>query len=267
MSAANRDIQAEDLAISGQRVHVWTGGSGPALLLLHAAWGDAEMSWSRVWSDLSRSFRVIAPDLPGFGASAPLHHPSLAANANVLRGLLDALKVDRAVVAGNSFGAGVAIAFASSFPVLTRSLVLVNGGSLPAAPRFLKNVITLPGLGAAFRALMRSMTYSRRVLRGAFVDPSRLPPSFLGTIEDNAGRYSRIVFDTWLHQVKPQRPPAVPTILLWGAQDTIGTLQYARRTQRWIPGSELRFIEGAGHMPQVEKPEVFIAEMQTMRGE
>jgi len=261
------DLQDTQLLISGQRIRVWTGGTGTALLLLHAAWGDALMSWAPVMNVLSRDFLVIAPDLPGFGRSGALRRSTLAAFASFLRELLDALKIGLAVVVGNSFGASVAIDFASSFPGRTRRLVLVNGGYMPAAPPLLKRVITLPVIEPMFRALMRHMAYSRRVLKGAFADPSPLSPSLLDRIEQSAERYSQVVFDAWLGQTKPQIPPAVPTILLWGAQDTLGTLQYARRVQRWIPGSELRLIEGAGHMPQVEKPEVFIAEMKKMRGE
>jgi pimeloyl-ACP methyl ester carboxylesterase len=73
--------QPTDLTLSGMRVHVWTGGTGPVLLLLHSAWGDGSMSWAAVWNDLSQSFTVVAPDLPGFGLSEPLDEPTLLANA------------------------------------------------------------------------------------------------------------------------------------------------------------------------------------------
>jgi hypothetical protein len=56
--------QADDLILSGRKVHFWKGGTGLGLLLIHSAWGDAEMSWSSVWDRLSDAFTVIAPDLP-----------------------------------------------------------------------------------------------------------------------------------------------------------------------------------------------------------
>ena len=86
----NTIMTPKDIMLSGKRVRVFTSGTGPALLLLHSAWGDAEMSWASVWNGLSEFFTVIAPDLPGFGASEPLDVPTLAANAAVMKELLDA---------------------------------------------------------------------------------------------------------------------------------------------------------------------------------
>jgi len=74
----------KDITVSRRRIHVWTGGEGPALLLLHSAWGDAEMSWASVWNELSRSFTVIAPDMPGFGLSEPAVKSSLSAQDTCL---------------------------------------------------------------------------------------------------------------------------------------------------------------------------------------
>ena len=65
--------------------------NGPSLLLLHAAWGDAEMSWGSVWTPLSGTFRVMAPDLPGFRQSSGIPCPSFRAMAEWLQRLLVAL--------------------------------------------------------------------------------------------------------------------------------------------------------------------------------
>src|SRR5512140_597702 len=104
-------VHAQDIVLSERKIHYWQGGSGPALLLLHAAWGDADMSWSRVWDELARSYTVIAPDLPGFGLSDPLPRPALPSFAKAIKDLVDALHLDQMTVAGNSFGAGVAVRF------------------------------------------------------------------------------------------------------------------------------------------------------------
>ena len=97
-------------------------------MLFHAAWGDAEMSWRSVWNQLSRSFTVIAPDLPGFGLSSGLLRPSFSVMSRLLKQLLDALNVDRIITVGNSFGAAVALQFAGAYPKTVSQLVLVNGG-------------------------------------------------------------------------------------------------------------------------------------------
>jgi pimeloyl-ACP methyl ester carboxylesterase len=127
-------MQEQVLTLTGRKVHFWKGGSGPALLLLHAAWGDAEMSWSRAWEELSRSYTVIAPDLPGFGQSEKQSTPALSGMATMLKELLNALHLDRATVVGNSFGAGVAIKFENDHPQMVSQLVRAVKRSLDRFP-------------------------------------------------------------------------------------------------------------------------------------
>lgn len=251
-----------DIVIAGKRVHAWTGGSGPALLLLHSAWGDAEMSWARVWNELSRSFTIIAPDLPGFGASDPLDEPTLFANANILKTLLDVQKAGQAIVAGNSFAAAIAIEFASSFPERTERLVLVNGGYLPVLPGFMKKLIRLRVVEERFRRFMRSVTYSDKALAKAFPDPAVLPPGFFERIRKNEEKQSRNVFNTFMNQAGPQAPPSVPSTLLWGTGDRLVTMRQAGALRTWLGTSAFVAIDGAGHMPQVERPREFVEAMK-----
>ncbi len=248
----------KDIIIAGKRLHAWVGGAGQALLLLHSAWGDAEMSWAPVWNELGRSFTVIAPDLPGFGASDPLDRPTLAANAKVLRTLLDDQKAGRAVVVGNSFAAAIAIEFASSFPERTRHLVLVNGGYLPALPGFMKKLIKLRVVEERFRRFMRSFTYSDKAFARSFPDPEVLPPGFFERIRRNEEKQSRNTFDTFMNQAGPQARPKVPSTLVWGTSDRLVTMRQAELLRKWLGAAAFVAIDGAGHMPQVEKPEEFV---------
>jgi pimeloyl-ACP methyl ester carboxylesterase len=259
--------QPTDLMLSGKRVHVWIGGTGPALLLLHSAWGDASMSWAPVWNELSRFFTVLAPDMPGFGASDPLDLPTLSANARVLKDLLDSRKTDRAIVVGNSFGAAIAIEFAASFPESTRLLVLVNGGYVPALPKFMRKLISLPALEKPFRALIRKATYSDKALAKAFPKPSKLPSGFIDQIRTNEEKQSRVVFDTILNHEKPQVPPSVPVAMIWGTGDRLLSMNQLKTLRKWLGNAKFVPIENAGHMPQVERPEEFVAAMRRLNSE
>jgi pimeloyl-ACP methyl ester carboxylesterase len=96
------------ITISSQRVHVWIGGKDPGLLLLRAAWGDAEMSWGGVWNELARLFTISAPDLPGCGRSSAVPKSSLSYMAKLQIDLLATLAMEKIIVVGNSFGAAVA---------------------------------------------------------------------------------------------------------------------------------------------------------------
>ncbi len=253
--------QPADLVLSGKRVHAWIGGAGPALLMVHSAWGDASMSWAPVWNGLSRSFTVLAPDLPGFGASDPLDVPTLSADAGVLKALLDSRKAGRAIVVGNSFGAAIAIEFAAAFPESTRLLVLVNGGYVPALPWFMRKLIGLPALEKPFRALIRKATYSDKALAKAFPDPAKLPSGFFDRIRANEEKQSRVVFDTVLNQKKPQARPAVPVAMIWGTGDRLLTPNQLKTLRKWLCSAEFVPLDNAGHMPQVERPEEFAAAM------
>ncbi|MDA8099596.1 MAG: alpha/beta hydrolase [Nitrospiraceae bacterium] len=251
------ELQPLDITVSGKRVHVRTGGAGPALLLLHAAWGDAEMSWQRVWSDLSRSFTVIAPDMPGFGLSEALKQPTLHDSVVLLRDLLVERNAGPAIVVGNSFGAAVAIEFTATFPEQTRSLVLVNGSSLPAIPGFLRKLVLLPALARRFRALMRNMTYSDKAFARAFPDPALLPPGFIDRIRRNEEQQARVVFETFINQRRQQKRPQVRASIIWGTGDRLVPAKQAERLRHWLGAEAIIPIHGAGHMPQVERPEAF----------
>jgi pimeloyl-ACP methyl ester carboxylesterase len=254
----SHNIQPEDIILSGQKIHVWKGGAGFPLLMLHPAWGDAEMSWRSVWEELSGSFAVIAPDLPGFGQSSQLTGPSLQAMAKRLKELLDFLHVKRVAVAGNSFGAAVARQIAGDFPECVSRLILINGGYLPHMPAPVRKLISVPFLNRRTRLLMRHFSFSSHALKKSFVDPSKLPPGFFETVARNAPAYSSVVFDVFLNITKPLPAPVVPTFLIWGAQDGLTPLKRARRLQKKIQGALLISIEGAGHMPQLERPAEFV---------
>lgn len=258
MPSKTMNLQPINLMLSGKRVHVRTGGTGPALLLLHSAWGDADMSWAPVRDELSRSFTVITPDLPGFGASDPLDEPSLSANVRLLKDLLDSRGADRAVVVGNSFSAAIAIEFASSFPERTRHLVLVNGTNLPMIPGFIRKLISIPAMEKRFRGFMRNFTYSDKALAKAFPDPAKLPPGFFDRIRRNEEKQSKNVFNTFINQTKPQTPPSVPTTVIWGTGDRLTTMKQADILRKWLGNANFVPIDGAGHMPQVERPGEFV---------
>ncbi len=258
MEAARRKVRQEDLILSGQKVHFWRGGAGFPLLLIHSAWGDAEFSWGSVWDGLSGSFMVIAPDLPGFGQSSHMTPPSLQAMAKLLKELLDALQVKRVAVAGNSFGGGVARQLAGDFPETVSRLMLVDGGHIPHLSAPFRKLISLPSFNKRFRRLMFNYSFSSKALKKSFADPAGLPPGFLEKIQGNASVNSRVVFDTFMNMTGPLPVPVVPTYLIWGKQDGLTPMRHAKALQKKIPASLLISVEGAGHMPQVEKPREFL---------
>ncbi|HWP32534.1 MAG TPA: alpha/beta fold hydrolase, partial [Solirubrobacterales bacterium] len=121
-------VKTENL--HGRTVSYTEAGSGPVLLLIHGMGGTFE-NWQEVIEPLARTHTVIAPDLPGHGASGPGGGDySVGALAAGLRDLMLALGHDRLTLVGHSLGGGIAMQFAYQFPEMVERLVLVSSGGL-----------------------------------------------------------------------------------------------------------------------------------------
>jgi pimeloyl-ACP methyl ester carboxylesterase len=137
---------------------------------------------------------------------------------------------------------------------------------MPLIPGPIRKIIALPIVNQVFRRLIRHLTFSLQTLKRSFADPSQLPDGFFEKIQGNAPTYSRISFDTIMNMTAPLAKPSVPTLLVWGAQDGLATMKQAQALQKWIPEARLVTIEGAGHMPQVERPQEFVTAIMGLAG-
>src|SRR5919206_3948816 len=109
-------VEEQNIDVGGLPVRYLTAGEGPPLVLLHAL-GESAHDWQWVLPGLANTHRVYAPDLPGFGESAkPLDDYSPAFFARFVAAFLDALEIERTVVAGNSLGGIIALRLALSEP-------------------------------------------------------------------------------------------------------------------------------------------------------
>ena len=111
----------------------WQGGEGRELVLIHGMFGD-HLDWEPVLEPLSRSFRVTAPDLPGFGASPrnSRHRYDAELFVNAIREVTGGRRV---TLVGNSFGGQVAMLYALAHPECVSALVLVSSGGFRATRR------------------------------------------------------------------------------------------------------------------------------------
>ena len=267
-------LTAHEMALHGHRVSYRQGGSGPALLLLHGV-TNSSATWEPVAPSLGEHFTLIAPDLLGHGESAtPRGDYSLGAHASGARDLLTALGHDRVTVVGHSLGGGIAMQFAYQFPERCERLVLVSSGGLGREVHLLLRAAALPGADYVLPLLS-----SRHVVRvgrgvGAVLGRVRLRPS--GDIDalargwaslDNQG--SRQAF---LHTVRAVIEPAgqrvnagdrlylaaaLPTLIVWGEQDSIIPVKDAHEFERLIPDSRKVVMRDTGHVPMAERPQAF----------
>lgn len=235
-------------------------GEGPVALLLHGQPGRGA-DWLPVAKRLRGRMRAIAPDRPGYGRTGG-EAVGLRANAAAAVTLLDRLQVDSAVVAGHSWGAGIALATAVEFPQRVRALVLVGAPAPTASPsridralasRLLGPPMTRLGFWAA--ALCLSPAPLRNLARTALPDPE----DRLATIAAEwRGR------DVWRSFYAEQRAfveemPALagslpevdaPVTIVAGRRDRISPPSQARKLARDLPSATLLEVDGGHLLPQ-----------------
>jgi pimeloyl-ACP methyl ester carboxylesterase len=245
--------------IDGRTAHVWLGGQGEPLLLVHGAWGGAAMHWAPVWNRLAERFRVVAPDLPGLTEGTARGPGTLQEYGRWLEQLLDTVGVSAAWCVGNSFGAALAWRFASQAPARCRGLVLVNGTPPPPVPVPIRRLFARAPLRQLMMAMFRWNAFSRSTIDRAFADPHRAPVELTRILAQPSPPQLEVVRDVILGEDSPLPPPRTRLLLLWGEADRLmgAGRNAANRLHRSLPGSQLRFIPAAGHLPQVECPEAF----------
>ncbi|HEX7853116.1 MAG TPA: alpha/beta fold hydrolase [Sphingobium sp.] len=124
--ALPKSFRTEEIATNGTTLHVRTGGSGPAVLLIHG-YGDTGDMWAPLAAQLMRDHLVIIPDLRGLGLSATATSGFTKKNqAEDMAGILDYLHVGQADVVGHDIGNMVAFAFAEAHPDRTTRLVMMD---------------------------------------------------------------------------------------------------------------------------------------------
>ena len=144
MSESESEMKYLDL--HGDRVAFRDAGAGEVLLLIHGMAGSSA-TWQAVLPQLSKKYRVVAPDLFGHGESAkPRGDYSLGAFAAWLRDLLDELGITRATVVGQSLGGGVAMQFTYQHRDYCDRLVLISSGGLGPDLSWILRLLSAPGV-------------------------------------------------------------------------------------------------------------------------
>ena len=125
-SAAPERISSHKAKVEGVELHYTIAGEGPAVVLLHG-YAETSLMWQPLIPRLAKSFRVIAPDLPGIGDSAiPADGLDMKTAAIRIHALVRSLGVQRARVVGHDIGLMVAYAYAAQFPSEVEKLVLMD---------------------------------------------------------------------------------------------------------------------------------------------
>jgi 3-oxoadipate enol-lactonase len=232
---------------------IWTedsGGSGPALILLHEGIGDSRM-WDPVWADLTSAGRAIRYDVRGFGRSAPATEDFTLLGDLVA--VLDHFDVQSAHVVGCSMGGGTALELALADPHRVRSLVLlapgIGGYPYPETPELDAACEALAAAGdneGIVRLLLD--VWGRAGEDGLATDLMRSAMRAWDG-EEEFEQEGEPTFDR-LADVR------TPTVLMVGDQDDAGLIASNEEAARRIPGCELIRMPGVDHYPTIRAPKL-----------
>ena len=257
--------------IKGQLVHLRDEGprEDPLPIVLIHGTSASLHTWEGWVKALKGQRRIISFDLPGFGLTGPFAgqyekgNYSGDAYAKFVLDLLDALKVDRAVLGGNSLGGEVAWRTAYLAPARVAALVLVDAAGPPFVPLSMPlgfRMARIPGLNRiAEIALPRALV--EEGIKDVYGDPSKVTPELVdryfeltlreGNREALRQRMQHLVAGEHAERIATLKQP---TLILWGGRDKLIPPEIAQQFHRQIAGSQLVLFQDLGHVPQEEDP-------------
>ncbi len=268
--------------IGGVRVHYQEAGAthAPPVLLLHG-FTASNFVWKETLLPLADAgFRVVAPDLVGFGFSGKPRDGeyTIDAQARMALGLMDALGIERASLVGSSYGGAVAATCALDYPERVERLVLIDAViNDHARTRPLLRLAAVPVIGDLVSPLMMG---SRRLLRSQLrkgyapenqhlFDDERAAAHHRPLVAASTQRAALATLRRWRagRVAEEAHRIAQPTLLVWGETDPVIPLAHGRQLNRAMPDSRLRIFRRCGHMPMEERPREFVEVVAQFLGE
>jgi pimeloyl-ACP methyl ester carboxylesterase len=259
------------IEVDGVRVHYQEAGDIEAtpMVLIHG-FASSNLVWSKVLLELAdQGFRVIAPDLLGYGYSGKPSHLdyTIASQAAMVVSLMKQLGIERTVLIGSSYGGAVAETIALDHPTLVEKLVMVGAVTNNKPTRYmLMRLFGSPVIGDILSPLLASsVTLLRRRMKRVYdrhswvlderrVQARHLPLRTRGT--------HRAIIRTVRHWdadrvSRDAHLITQPSLILWGETDREVPLRDGERLQQEIPNSRLIIFRECGHLPHEEYPERF----------
>jgi pimeloyl-ACP methyl ester carboxylesterase len=246
-------------------------GAGMPVVFLHG-FPLSRALWKPQLDDLQGQCRVIAPDFRGFGGtSAALANVTVDQLANDVAALLDALKItEPAVIGGLSMGGYVALAFARRHPARLRGLILADTRSEADSPETKENRDKMIAFAKTHSALDVIDQMMSRLLGH---ETQMHHPEIAEEVRAIAGKQAPagIVAALAAMRDRPDSRPGlsairVPTLVVVGAEDVVTPPSAAEAMVAAIPGSRYAKIAAAGHLSNLEQPEMFNAVVGSFLG-
>jgi pimeloyl-ACP methyl ester carboxylesterase len=259
-------VTTRTLDVGGVATAVIEAGDGPPLLLFHGGIECGGAVWAPVLTELARRHRVVAPDIPGLGESAPVPCLDVDTFARWLTELVEQMRIEKPVVVAHSLTGGLAARVAARKDDLIGRLILYAAPTLgpyrmPLRLRYVAiRFATRPSPRNAER-FERFAPFDYDATRrrdpdwhhafAAYTRSRATQPHVKTTMRRLIATQTKPIPDNELARIQ------VPTALLWGRHDRIvslavGTAAASRH------GWPLHVIDGAAHLPHIEQPDAFV---------
>ncbi|GAA5512918.1 uncharacterized protein Rv2715 [Deinococcus carri] len=260
------------VSVGGVRTRAVIQGEGTPVVLLHGI-GRSLEDWSETIPALSRTHRVYAPDLIGFGYTDKPDVPyTLAGLARFVRHFLEVVGETRPVaLVGNSLGGAVAQQFAVQSPERTRALLLVASAGFGADVAPVLRALSVRGVGELL--LRPHPRTARQTVRSLFHDPSFVTEERVAQALDLARQsgaaraFLRVLRDLgdWRGARGPWREHLAsglaarqtPTLLVWGDRDAVLPARHLGAARQQHPHARFHLFRETGHLPQLERADAF----------
>jgi 4,5:9,10-diseco-3-hydroxy-5,9,17-trioxoandrosta-1(10),2-diene-4-oate hydrolase len=270
------DLTEHTVTVAGKPIFVAEAGTGPAVVMLHGGGPGASgvSNYSRNIDALAQHFRVIVPDMPGYGRSTKDVDQSdpFGFLADMIRGLLDELGIDTAHLVGNSYGGAAALRLALDSPDRVGKLVLMGPGGIGTTRALptdgLKTLLSYYGGDGPSREKLERFIRTYLVYDGASV------PDELIDLRYQASIVPEVVANPPLR--RPSGPMAprtlwrmdltrdgrlkhlqTPMLVLWGRDDKVNRPAGGPMLLNMMPNAELLMTSHTGHWMQFERAELF----------
>ncbi len=244
-------------------------GNGSPIVLLHGIGADKTNFLLVGWL-LARNYRVVIPDLPGFGDSDRPESASYSVDAQVgrLHSFVRLLGIRRFALGGNSMGGFIAGAYAAQYSADVSLLWLLS----PAGVTRARKTELLQAIEAGQRPpiFARTSDEMRSLLHFAMVKPPFVPAFLLrGLAADQAERYEhhlrvtqQLLSGEGLDERLERAPFAGPTLIVWGREDRAVDVSGADVLSALLPQYQVQRLDNVGHVPQLEAPRTVSREFE-----
>ncbi|HTP74383.1 MAG TPA: alpha/beta fold hydrolase [Burkholderiaceae bacterium] len=270
------------VAVGDRQIHLAEFGAGPVVLLLHGGGPGASglSNYSRNVQALATGFRVLVPDMPGYGKSSKAVDTAdpFGSIASAMLGLLDALDIERAHLVGNSLGGACALRLALDRPDRLGRLVLMGPGGIGVSqgkptPGLMRLLTYYAGEGPTFEKLAAfiredlvydSSRITEDMLRERFESSINAEvvanPPLRAPKDPEVFKRMDLLLDPRLEAFDH------PTLVLWGTEDRVNPSSGAQLLQAKLPVCDVRLFSRTGHWVQWERAGEFNAAVAAFLG-